>query len=112
MSITKKFVQGDVWYAEVHFSVDPTQSKIRPVVIVANDKAIDLDVLAAPITTGSPRSDYDVQLVHWKETGLPAKSVARTSKQHPIYNAKFKQRLGALHPDDLAIVLKKCRELY
>lgn len=112
MSITQKFIQGDVWYAEVHFSVDPTKSKIRPVVIVANEQVIDLDVLVAPITTGLPRSGYDVPLKHWKAAGLPAESVARTSKQLPIFHAKFKKKLGSLHPDDLALVLKKCRELY
>jgi mRNA interferase MazF len=112
MSTTNPYNQGEVWYADVQSVSDPTQSKVRPVVIVGNEIALDIDVLVAPITTHHPRGQFDVILLHWQAAGLPRVSVARTNKLLTVTGVRFLRKLGTLHPEDLDSVLKKCRELF
>jgi len=50
----RKPIQGDVYLAEVFFH-EGQQYKMRPVVIVAQEVAIDVDALMAPITSQNPR---------------------------------------------------------
>lgn len=42
--------QGDVWLAEVLFK-GSHQSQQRPVIIVGNELAIDVDFIVAPVTS-------------------------------------------------------------
>ncbi|WP_424446270.1 type II toxin-antitoxin system PemK/MazF family toxin [Paenibacillus xerothermodurans] len=111
MSSTATYQPGDVWIASV-YQTATKQFKVRPIVIVGNDKAIDVDVLTAPITTHAPKVGADIILFHWQVAGLARESVARTSKLFPVSKDKLIKKLGSLHPDDLLNVLNKCRELF
>ncbi len=103
--------QGDVWLANVLFK-DKNEYKQRPVLIVGNELALDVDVIIAPITSKSPRSDFDVELEYWEEAGLYKPSVVRTSKIISIHGSELNRKLGILHPQDLQTVLRTCRRLF
>lgn len=53
------FFQSDVWLANVLFK-DILQTKKRPVIIVGNELALDVDVIIAPVTSKVPRNGFDV----------------------------------------------------
>ncbi len=103
--------QGDVWLANVYFK-DKHQFKRLPVIIVANEMALDIDVIIAPVTSHLPRNKYDVVLEYWEEAGLLKPSVARTSKIISIHGSELISRLGTLNEHDLSKVLHTCKELF
>jgi mRNA interferase MazF len=98
--------------ADVVFK-DRLQSKQRPVVIVGNELALDIDVIIAPITSQVPRrNEFDVVLEYWKDAGLLKPSVTRTSKIVSIHGSELKRKLGLLHEHDLEKVLQMCGSLF
>lgn len=119
------FKQGHLWVAPVW---DHTLNKFRPrpVVIVGNDNANDtLDIVINFITKTPGRTDYDVELIYWKEAGLALPSWVRTSKPLTIEKSKIKTDIiekdgvkkprgyiGELHEKDLANVLEQCKLVY
>ena len=109
--MSNKMRQGEVWLADVRFK-GTHQIKQRPVVIVGNELALDVDVIIAPVTSQKPRNQFDVVLEYWKEAGLLKPSVARTSKITSIHGSELKRHLGYLHNHDLESVLKKCKRLF
>ena len=86
-----KVKQGEVWLAAVVFK-DSRQSKQRPVVIVGNELALDIDVIVSPVTSQEPRNEFDIVLEHWEEVGLLKPSVARTSKIISIHGSELEIR--------------------
>jgi mRNA interferase MazF len=108
---SSKGKQGDVWLADVVFK-ESGQSKQRPVIIVGNELALDVDVIIAPVTSQLPRNKFDVVLEYWEEVGLLKPSVARTSKIISIHGSELKRKLGILHENDLERVLQMCRSLF
>ncbi|GIN59218.1 type II toxin-antitoxin system PemK/MazF family toxin [Lederbergia ruris] len=109
MSSKKK--QGEVWLADVLFK-EPRKTKQRPVVIVGNELALDVDVIIAPVTSQKPRNQFDIILEYWEEAGLLKPSVVRTSKITSIHGSELKRHLGELHNHDLKNVLNMCKELF
>ncbi|PWA11209.1 hypothetical protein DCC39_09555 [Pueribacillus theae] len=106
-----KVKQGDVWLADVVFK-GTRQTKQRPVIIVGNELALDVDVIIAPVTSQQPRNKFDVVLEYWEEAGLLKPSTARTSKIISIHGSELKRHLGVLHNHDLERVLHMCRNLF
>lgn len=106
-----KLVQGDVWLANVNFK-GSNQAKQRPVVIVGNELALDIDVIIAPITSQHVRNQFDVVLLHWKNAGLLQPSIVRTSKIISVHGSELKRHLGSLENYDLEKVLYSCRSLF
>lgn len=109
MSSKKK--QGGVWLADVLFR-GSRQTKQRPVVIVGNELALEIDVIIAPVTSQKPKNQFDIVLEYWKEAGLLKPSVVRTSKITSIHGTELKRHLGELHNYDLENVLNMCKELF
>jgi mRNA interferase MazF len=109
--MNSKVKQGEVWLADVIFK-DSLQSKLRPVLIVGNELAIDVDVIIAPITSQQPRNKFDVVLEYWREAGLQKSSLVRTSKIISIHGTELNRKLGVLHRHYLDRVLHMCRELF
>lgn len=103
--------QGDVWLADVLFK-GTRQTKQRPVIIVGNELALDVDVIIAPVTSQQPRNQFDVVLEYWEKTGLLKPSVARTSKITSIHGSELKRHIGTLHNQDLERVLNMCKKLF
>ncbi|GAB4074915.1 hypothetical protein GCM10028778_24180 [Barrientosiimonas marina] len=48
--MSNKMRQGEVWLADVRFK-GTHQTKQRPVIIVGNELALDVDVIIAPVTS-------------------------------------------------------------
>jgi len=109
--MNSKLKQGDVWLADVLFK-RTRQTKQRPVIIVGNELAIDIDVIISPVTSKNPRDQFDVVLEYWKEAGLLKPSVVRTSKITSVHGSELKRYLGELHCDDLEQTLKMCKKLF
>ncbi len=105
------FKQGEVWIVDVVFK-GSHQSKQRPVVIVGNERAIDVDVIISPITSQKPRNEFDVVLEYWESAGLLKPSVARTSKIISIHGSELRRKIGVLVHHDLQRVLHTCRNLF
>lgn len=103
--------QGDVWLADVLFK-GTRQTKQRPVIIVGNELALDIDVIIAPVTSQQPRNQFDVVLEYWKEAGLLRPSVVRTSKITSVHGSELKRHLGKLHNYDLERTLNMCKSLF
>jgi len=109
--ISDNFKQGNVFLIKAFYQLTG-ETKIRPVAIVSNEKAIDLDVIVTPITGQDKRNDFDVPIIKWQEAGLEKPSIARTSKLTMInYNNLYK-KIGELHKDDLVNILGKCKEVF
>ncbi|WP_343837907.1 type II toxin-antitoxin system PemK/MazF family toxin [Salinibacillus aidingensis] len=100
--------QGDVWLADVLFK-GTRQTKQRPVIIVGNELALDVDVIIAPVTSQQPGNQFDVVLEYWNEAGLLKPSMARTSKIISVHGPELKRQIGELHKHDLERVLHMCR---
>lgn len=110
-TMSSEMKQGDVWLANVIFK-GTRQTKQRPVIIVGNELALDVDVIIAPVTSQSARNQFDVVLEYWEEAGLLKPSVARTSKITSVHGSELKRHLGILHIHDLERVLHMCRNLF
>lgn len=103
--------QGDVWLDNVLFK-ETFQTKHRPVIIVGNELALNIDVIIAPVTSQGSRNQFDVALNYWEKTGLLTPSVVRTSKSVSIHCSELKRYLGTLHDIDIKRVSNMCRSLF
>src|SRR5699024_8837904 len=110
-TMSSKREQGEVWLADVLFK-GTRQTKQRPVVIVGNELALDIDVIIAPVTSQKPRNQFDIDVEFSDEAGLLKPSVVRTSIINSIHGTELKRYLGELHSNDLANVLNMCRKLF
>ncbi len=59
---------GELWVADIPFA-DGSRSKRRPVLILWLDAK---EVVAAVVTTASPRSKANIPLTDWQASGLHA----------------------------------------
>jgi mRNA interferase MazF len=109
--MSNDFKQGDVWLANVLLR-GSDQYKQRPVVLVGNDLAVDIDVIMAPVTSQEARNEFDIVLEYWEESGLVKPSIVRVSKITTIHGSELIRRLGVLHEHDLDRVLHMCRSLF
>src|SRR5690625_6909267 len=71
-TMSSKIKQGEVWLADVLFK-GKRQTKQRPVVIVGNELALDVDVIVTPVTSQQLRNQFDVDR---KSTRLNSSHVA------------------------------------
>ncbi|GAB3056512.1 type II toxin-antitoxin system PemK/MazF family toxin [Virgibacillus ainsalahensis] len=53
--MSSKMKQGDIWLADVLFK-GRRQANQRPVIIVGNELALDVDVIIAPVTSQQHRN--------------------------------------------------------
>ena len=94
---------GEVWAVDFPFEDDPTQSKVRPCVIMDVDK---LEVLSIKVTTHEQRDDYDIPIFKWKEANLIEPSYARVSKSMAIPKESFISKYGMLNDTDFKNIIK------
>ncbi len=62
--MSNKMRQGEGWLADVRFK-GTHQTKQRPVVIVGNELALDVDVIIAPVTSQKPRNQETNLTLFW-----------------------------------------------
>ena len=86
----------DYWVANIPFT-DGSGSKKRPVLVLWLDAA---DVVAAAITSASPRSATDVLLNDWKVSGLRLPSTVRLSRLDCLEQSLLFSRIGKVSSGD------------
>lgn len=113
-SIGIRYCRGDIWVAKFSYYEDPTQYKMRPVVIISNDELNESDdvIILAPITSARPRNDYDVIINYWRDAGLDRASCIRASKLTSLHKAFLKVKIGTLQCTDLKSVLDVSRLIF
>lgn len=89
---------GEVWIVDFPFEDDPTQSKIRPCVIIDIDS--ELAVLSIKVTRHEARDEYDVPIFKWREANLLNLSYARVSKVMVFSRENFVKKCGTLDEMD------------
>ena len=104
--------QGQVFLMAVSFRDQPGKNKVRPVIVVSNERATDIDVVAVSVTSRPPRSEFDVIIEAWREAGLSKPSIARTSKLFSVSIDQLQSSLGQLQSIDLQRILQKCRDIF
>lgn len=90
---------GEVWYTKFPLEEDKTKFIERPAIIVG----VDGDLIAViKVTRHIPREndEFDVNIIHIKNAGLPSPSTARVAKLQNIHISQILNRKGRLHPDD------------
>lgn len=81
--------------------------KIRPALVLLDTG--DEDFVAAPITSQSRRTPFDLPLLQWRKAGLNVASTARIHKLTVLAKGEIVRRIGGLSDSDqdaLARVLR------
>lgn len=90
----------DIYWAEVPFEDDPTQTKLRPA-IIARDK-IETALVIRVTSRGARDCDpYDYEIQDWKAAGLKEPSTVRISKITQILPDKIYDFIGRLSIGDI-----------
>ncbi len=100
----KQYNPGEIVLLSFPFS-DAKTEKRRPALIML-DTGGD-DIIVARVTSQSPRSSYDLELIDWKKAGLLLPSTVCINKIATLEKNLVERRLGKLTPDDW-IRLVKC----
>lgn len=93
----------DLYWADVPFEDDPSQKKLRPVVIMRD---MVVYVLTLKVTSHDKRENdpYEYELLEWQEAGLYEPSVVRI-KLSQLKPEAFHGRIGRLSAADIAGLL-------
>ena len=92
---------GEVLLIRIDFHQIPG-GKLRPAVVLLDSG--DDDFVAAPITSRSRTSDFDVSIHQWHEAGLNTGSTIRVHKLTVLAKDEVVRRLGELtEPDRTAL---------
>ena len=98
--IQSKVIQPqEVWFAEFPFNEDKTQSKDRPVIVLAVDDE-SAKILSMKVTSTPPQSEYEIELFDWSKIPLHHKSTADASRVLRIPKRRFRRKIGKLSDDD------------
>jgi mRNA-degrading endonuclease toxin of MazEF toxin-antitoxin module len=98
---------GEVVLIRIDFH-QTSGAKVRPAVVLLD--AADDDFVAAPITSQSRHTEFDLALQLWREAGLNVASTIRVHKLTVLAKDEIVRRLGELAPADrtaLAAVLRR-----
>ena len=106
------YQQGDIISVNYPFSDDFKKSKLRPAIIISNQKSnnLDGDVLICPITSTIRESEFsfllnDIDL----SDPLPKNSEIRCNKIATIRSSLIVNKISALNIEALRIVLLKIK---
>ncbi|MBZ5610480.1 MAG: type II toxin-antitoxin system PemK/MazF family toxin [Acidobacteriia bacterium] len=88
---------GEVVLIRIDFHQTPG-GKLRPAVVLLD--AEDDDFVAAPVTSRPPRSNFDLTIRHWRETGLNVSSTIRVHKLTVLAKDEVVRRLAELTTGD------------
>ncbi len=93
---------GEFWLTEIQYT-NGADAKKRPVLILWLDGQ---DAVVAVVTSAQPRTNTDVLLDKWVESGLRVASTVRLSRLDCLEQSLFTKKIGQLSETD-AIRLKK-----
>jgi mRNA-degrading endonuclease toxin of MazEF toxin-antitoxin module len=117
MASTTIYKPGDVVVVNVPFT-SQTGAKPRPALVVSVEAFHRKlpDVIVCPVSS-QPRwyerpGPGDHPLKHWERVGLRHPSTARLSNLLSVEKKLLERKLGRLHPEDLARVVRGLREAF
>lgn len=87
---------GDFWVAKITFT-DGVGFKKRPVLILWCDAD---DVIVAVVTSAQPRSNTDILLENWQESGLKVTSTVRLSRLDSLEKSLLIVKIGHINKED------------
>ncbi|MFM2064559.1 MAG: hypothetical protein RLZZ507_4230 [Cyanobacteriota bacterium] len=87
---------GEFWVAEIPFT-SGTSSKKRPVLVLWLDGD---DVIVAVVTSAPPRTQTDVLLAHWSDSGLLVPSTIRLSRLDCLEKFLLLKKIGQISESD------------
>ena len=94
-----------VWRARFPFEDDPTQSKVRPVLVMAvDDESQQVSVLAMKITSTEPRDKYDFILEDWALIPIAHESTICPAHVSALPLGNFQELLGRVTDRDWDMV--------
>ena len=97
--MTTSFKDGEVWLVRYYYDDAPTESKVRPVVII-NGQA--LAIYGYKMTSQAPRNDREYVIKDLDNAGLTKKTIIRTSKYIELHENVMIRKIGDLSAKDLA----------
>jgi mRNA interferase MazF len=106
------FRRGDVVLARMPFPTDPTEQKVRPVLIIQNDvgNRFSANVIVAAVTSQLPRREYPTNVVlkrgaaEAQGSGLDRDSVVQTETITTVSKEMVTRFLGRLNADAMRAV--------
>ena len=87
---------GDFWVAKITFT-NGIAAKKRPVLILWCDGD---DVIVAVVTSAQPRTQADVILKNWQQSGLKVSSTVSLSRLDSLEKSLLIAKIGHLTTDD------------
>lgn len=93
--------RGTICLLPVAFT-DGSGIKIRPTLVLATKGP---DLVVAPMTSRSPRDQYEVRLLAWEKAGLHAQGTVRCSSVTTISRSLVVDYIGRVMPEDWERVL-------
>ncbi|MBD1997936.1 type II toxin-antitoxin system PemK/MazF family toxin [Leptolyngbya sp. FACHB-541] len=87
---------GEFWVADIPFT-SGASSKKRPILILWLDGD---DVVAAVVTSAQPRTQMDVRLNNWAESGLRVSSTVRLSRLDCLEKSLLITKIGQISNAD------------
>jgi len=96
----KNIQVGEIWTCH-------EGTKLRPVLVIQDSLvSLEVDFNITRITSQSPKNEYDVEIVDWKQAGLDKPSYVRCAKVQTVNQLELKRRIGTLSERDLSTVLE------
>ena len=96
----------EIWWADVRFEDDLSESKIRPVLIMDNKETF---LISFKITSKLHHEGYHIR--YWKESGLTKESLIIVKKLS-IIEEDFRDKIGILDQRDIIGLVNYMRENY
>ncbi|EPF23931.1 MULTISPECIES: type II toxin-antitoxin system PemK/MazF family toxin [Oscillatoriophycideae] len=93
---------GEFWVAKILFT-DGTSSKKRPVLILWVDGD---DVIVTAVTSAMPRTQTDILLKDWANSGLRVPSTVRLSRLDCLEKNLLLAKLGRISNEDAVYLLR------
>jgi len=103
------FSPSEILLVPVIFT-DGSGRKQRPVIVLFS--SADADLVVAPLTSESPRTPRDLEVIDWRSSGLPLPSTVRLDKPITIAKSTVIKRMGKLTPADWDRVKSVLRQLF
>ena len=103
------YAQRDTLLVSMAFS-NGTGAKKRPVMVVYESG--DDDLLVAPVTSHTARTDYDVRLNEWQKSGLLLPSIVRLEKLATVDKSTVLRKLGQVSRSDWQKLQPKLKTLF
>ena len=101
---------GEILLMSSFFYSDGSGFKKRPALVLVDHG--DQDILVARVTSEEPRSDEDMPILRWKESGLLLPSTARLSKMASLSKSLVVKKLGRLGSPERRKIRSHLRKMF